>query len=301
MFHAWAPFRSSWLATLVAVAALGSTTLASAQTNGEPLPDLPALPEAPTDEVPSEPPTRAEPRLPPYMVEEPLPPPDDEPAPPHLPYPGYIYEPPPPPPPPPHVAPHSSFWVGGRLGFLAPFGKLTYDYPDGLSGPAWGDIAGSGVSFELDAGGRFSRNFLVFGLWEYGALGPGRDKGWFGVDQTSAETHLFGAGFRFSSHPDEVGLAVEAAFGFRTFRADFGKDITVTASSPEVRIGIGADIRLSRDITLSPMMQITNGTFLDLRVDQTGRPSRSIFGYDAPHGTFGFALGAHFDMFPSGN
>lgn len=296
MNQAWAHFRRSWLAALVVV--LGSTSLARAQTDD--LPELPPLPESPSGDLPEAPPAEAGPKPPPYMVEEPLAPPHQAP-PGYSPYPPehyYPYEPPPPPPPPPHVAPRSSFFLGTRFGFLSPFGKLTYDYPDGLSGPAWSDIAGSGFSFELNAGGRFARHFLVFALWEHGALGTGRDRAW-GFEQTSAETHLFGAAFRFSSHPDDVGLAVEAGFGFRTFRADFANDVVVTATSPEVRIGIGADIRLSRGVTLSPMMQISNGTFLDLRMEQPGRPSRSIFGYEAPHGTFGFALGAHFDLFPS--
>ena len=303
MKQAWAHLRGTRLAALVVtIGSLGSVSTAVAQ--AEDLPELPALPEAPVDDVPSElPPERKGPKPPPYMVEEPLPPPHAAP-PRHPSYPpdayDHLYEPPPPPPPPPHVAPRSSFLLGGRIGYLAPFGKLTYDYVDGYGGPSWGDIAASGVSFELNAGGRFSRHFMVFGLWEHGALGTGRDGSrWYGVEQTHASTDLFGAGFRFSSHPNETGLAVEAAFGFRTFRAEFEDDTTVTATSPEVRIGIGADIRISRDVTLSPMMQISNGTFLDLREERPGRRSRSLFGYEAPHGTFGFALGVHFDLFAS--
>lgn len=291
MNRVWAQPRSSWQASLLALTLLGSTSLAAAQTSDEPLPQLPELPEAQPDatedvrEAPP-PPRTVQPALPP------APPSDDGvyPA-------GGLYEPPPPPPPAPHIAPRSSFLLGARFGYLVPFGKLTYDHPDGFGGPAWRDFAGPGPSFELNAGGRFSRQFLVFGFWEFGAMGAGRDPG-FG-EQGATHTHLFGAGFRFSSHPDEYGLAVEAAVGIRTFRADFADDVVISAISPEVRIGIGADIRVSRDVTLSPMVQLSNGTFLDVLVEGPHDRARPLSGYEAPHGTFGFALGAHFDLFRS--
>ena len=289
MNQAWAQARSSWPAFLVALSLLGSTSIAAAQTNDEPLPELPALPETQDFDEPGE---STEPQPPQHWL-EPAPPPATDGA--HAP--DDVFEPPPPPPPHPHLAPRSSFVLGGRFGYLVPFGKLTHAHPDGYGGPDWREIAGPGPSFEVNVGGRIERHFLVYGIWEFGALGTGRDRG-FG-EQHAAHTHLFGAGVRFSTHPDETGLAVEAALGFRTFRADFDGDVAITTASPEVRIGIGADIRISRDVTLSPMVQLSNGSFLDLRLHEPGRPSRSIFGYEALHGTFGFALGAHFDLFRS--
>lgn len=268
------------------------------------------LPELPGEPEPSQAPASRPESPPPYMVEEPFTPPelDGHPGAPHYaspqPYPvhpGYLYEPPPPPPPPPaqRRGPHSSLWLGARLGMIAPFGKLGYDHPDGHAGPNWTDLAGPGSSFELDVGGRFARRYVLYAFWERGSLGFGRDHESFAKEQTRSRTDLFGAGLRWISDPDETGLVLDLGLGFRKFRGDWGEDVSVRAISPiEIRIGIGADIRLGRAFTLSPMMQFSNGAFTSVRLHEPGRSSRSLLRYEAPHGTFGLTIGGHFDLLP---
>lgn len=185
---------------------------------------------------------------------------------------------------------------------IVPFGKLDYDYPDGLSGPAWADVAGPGISSELNIGGRFARHYVVYALWERGSLGLGRDEAFLGKGfaQKRARTDLIGAGFRWTSHPDETGFVVDLGLGFRSFRADWEGDLSLHLVSPiEVRLGLGVDVRVSRAFTLSPMMQISNGTFMTMRLEQPGAPSQSLLQYEAPHGTFGLAIGGHFDLLPN--
>lgn len=302
------------LRNFLAALACSSLTASMALAEPEALPELPGAdsPEEPASEEAAGPHIA----LPPYMVEEPFTPfealPDDSdaaeetgdyrgyPPPPH-----YIYEPPPPPPPPRRVAaqlaPTSSLWLGGRLGVMTPFGKLDYDYPDGLSGPNWATVAGPGASFELDLGVRVARHFIIFGLWEAGALTTGR--GGFLDElgkQSHAQTHLFGAGFRFSSHPNETGLALEIALGFRSFQARYEDGSRLSLLSPiEARMGVGADVRVARNFTVSPMLQISNGSFLTMHLDQPGLPRQSLLQYEAAHGTLGLAIGGHFDLFAS--
>lgn len=298
-----APTHRSLRLLFIAGASLILASTAEARANDE-LPELPGEPEP----LPQTPHARPE-SPPPYMFEEPFTPPEvDEhyddpsyPSPePYPAHPGYLYEPPPPPPPPPRKGPRSSLWLGTRVGMIAPFGKLSYDYADGFGGPSFTDVAGPGSSFELDVGGRFTRRFVVYALWERGSLGIGRDRSSFAVDQTRARTDLYGAGLRWTSDPDETGLVLDLGLGFRTFRAEFGDDISINGVSPiEFRVGIGADIRLGRVFTLSPMMQMTNGAFTSVQLREKGRGSRSILRYEAPHGTFGLAIGGSFDLFPS--
>ena len=152
--------------------------------------DAPAAPP-PSAPSASPPPSAAPPGAspPPYMYQEPLPPlPSDapqahpgarppvyRPAPPgYYPPPPNYYEPPPPPPPS-HRSPANTLWLGARVGALFPFGHV-YDYdPYYNQGVAWDDSASAGPSMELDLGGRFGRHYIVYGAWERGWLGTGRD------------------------------------------------------------------------------------------------------------------------------
>lgn len=262
---------------------------------------------------------------PPYMVEEPYTPPEASPvpsapapadaapsygapypAPPVYygpPYPGwygpspYAYEPPPPPPPPAHRAPRTALWLGARAGMLQPFGKLYYYDTGSSAGPSWGDAAGPGASIEVDVGGRFGRRYLVYGFWEYAQLDGGDAFHGPGDGAPRASTSLWGVGLRWSSSPDETGLALDVGLGYRTFDLAWDDGTSLRMSSPfEMRLGIGADIRLSRTFTLSPMFQLTNGVFDDGTYSPAGAPSYSVGGVAATHGTIGLTVGGHFDL-----
>jgi hypothetical protein len=203
-----------------------------------------------------------------------------------------------------HRAPATSLWLGARGGVLFPSGYL-YDegtdpyYPNG---PAWSDLAGSGPLFELDVGARLARRYLLFAAWEHAELGTGGDS-WYQINfgsQTRARTDFAGVGFRWSSSPDDVGLALELGLGYRWFKERWGEPGTEYRLSMEgfgeFRFGLGADIRVSRVVAISPMLMISEGVFNDRELGQPGQPMQPIRSYAAAHQTVTLSLGAHFDV-----
>jgi hypothetical protein len=272
---------------------------------------------------------------PPYMYEEPLPPegrmpaPDAAPpkaAPKPAPPPGPPGPPPPPPPayapyyvyeplpPPPmrHRTPMNSLWLGGRGGVMFPSGAL-YDQIDTtqstrsyqvVNPQSWSELAGNGPAFELDVGGRFSRHYIIYGLWEHAFLGSGAGAGaanpfqTFG-DPTSASTDLAGVGFRWSSNPDEVGIVLDLALGYRWFRESWQDGTKVDMQGlGETRIGIGADIRVADRLALSPLFAVSMGDFNSRSIRGPGIPSSGIGDYNDTHMAVTLTLGIHYDLVP---
>lgn len=274
----------------------------------------PAPATPPRGGAPQAPPGYAQPAYPPPAYTPGYPPPPTYPYPPapygpppgyHYPPRGYVYEPPPPPPVQ-HRAPASSFWLGARAGFIAPYGRVGYyDYP--YAGPSWSDFAGPGASFEADVGGRIARRWVVYGLWEYARFGTTTSG--YRYDSylpttaalSSSSSSLVGVGVRWTSHPDDVGFLVDFALGYRWADASWDDGTQLHLSSPlEGRIGFGADIRLSRSFSLSPMLVFSSGTFTDATITRPGAAGVALpYGASADHGTVGIQLGAHFDVAPS--
>jgi hypothetical protein len=235
-----------------------------------------------------------------------------EPPPPGYGYgPAMVYEPPPPPEPR-HVAPKYSLWLGGRLGWFVPFGNAwgvctgIDAFGDCVTADAvsWGDYASSGPLFELDAGARLGRNYNVFLLWEHAQLGTGDAD--LASTQDSAETDYYAIGLRVSSDPDELGLLTELTLGYRRFRAVFedGSELQLTDAPLEIRIGLGADIRLSRLVSLTPLATVGFGSFGEVEaVGPAGSTAELALDPDpdirATHGWFTLQLGGHFDLLGS--
>jgi hypothetical protein len=298
------PSKGGWLPPLPA----GSASAAAAASAAKPPPGPPAAASAPPGYMYEEPwaPPAGEPSspqaspgtAPPAPRYRQAPPPGYYPYPPPPPY-GYqqeyVYEPPPPPVPQ-HRAPVNALWLGVRGGVLFPAGYL---YDEGTDpyyayGPGWSDVAGTGPLVELNLGGRFARRYLVFAAWEHAALGTGGDSRYqtaFG-SQTSARTDFAGVGFRWSSSPDDVGLALELGLGYRWFKEKWenGYELSLEGFG-EFRFGIGADIRISRLLAMSPMLMISEGVFNDRQV-----PWQTTGTYAAAHQTVTLTLGAHFDV-----
>jgi hypothetical protein len=224
-----------------------------------------------------------------------------QPPPPPYGYPGYVYEPPPPPVPL-HRAPGASLWLGLRGGILFPSGYLYDDGTDPYypNGPSWSDVAGTGPLVELNAGARFARRYLVFAAWEHAALGTGGNSAYqtaYG-SQTSARTDFAGMGFRWSSSPDDVGLALELGLGYRWFKERWANGSRLSLEGfGEFRFGVGADIRISRVLAISPMFMVSEGVFNDREIEVVGQPKPVT--YTAAHQTVTLTLGAHFDLFGS--
>jgi hypothetical protein len=235
-----------------------------------------------------------------------------EPPPPGYGYP-VVYEPPPPPEPR-HDAPKYSLWLGGRLGWFVPFGNAwgTCTAIDSFGDCViadtvnWDDYASSGAAFELNAGARIARNYNVFLLWEHARLGAGEE---FPDDQQGGDTNtdFYAIGLRVSSDPDKVGLLTELALGYRRFHAVFedGSELQLTDAPFEVRIGLGADIRLSPLFSLSPLATVGFGSFGDVEAAGAAGTIAQQVAAARPadvrttHGWFTLQLGGHFDLLGS--
>lgn len=236
-------------------------------------------------------------------------------------YPGYAYDPPPPggvygpapqmiyePPPPPkprHLAPKTALWLGARIGWFIPFGSTWAEgTPDGvvIDEVKWSRYASSGPMFELDAGLRLGRHYNVFVLWERASLGAGSEDIPALGKQTGGDTDFYAIGVRISSDPNKVGFLTEIDLGYRRARSqwDSGAELQLTQAPLEFRLGLGADIRLSKAFSLSPLVTLGVGSFGDAewvnpdgsRVDATTPGDRA-----AGHGWITLSLGGHVDLF----
>lgn len=215
--------------------------------------------------------------------------------------PAYVYEPPPPPKPH-HVAPKTSLWLGARAGWFMPFGNAWFHCTDAActngDGVKWTEFASPGPLFELDGGMRLGRYYNVFALWEHASLGNGSADP---SNQSSANTDYYALGLRFSSDPDHVGFLTEINIGFRRFHAiyDDGSEDQLTNAPLEFRIGLGADIRISRAFTIEPLATLGAGSFGDAQhVDANGKSTSLTGGNDQQtgHAWATLQLGAHFDI-----
>ena len=241
---------------------------------------------------------------------EPPPPPRGRPLPayaPPAPAP-YVYEPPPPAPLR-HRSPWNSLWVGVRVGAIFPFGN-AYDYsysPYYNNGESWSGLASGGLAFEPNIGARFARHFVVYGFWEHGWLSTGSDPSWrtgthslaypaFG-DQSSATTDYPGLGFRWSARPDAAGVVVDLGVGYRWFREKWSSGTELTMGGfGEFRAGIGADIRVNRGFSLSPMLMFSSGSFSEREISLPGQPKSPIPSLGGSHGAINLTLGGYFDV-----
>jgi hypothetical protein len=230
-----------------------------------------------------------------------------EPPPPGYGYaPNLVYEPPPPPKPR-HIAPKYSFWVGARLGWFVPFGNLWArgtPRSDGLvqlEGVSWSDYASSGPLFEVDIGARLGRNYNLFLLWEHATLGTGSAQTDDFGGQEAGDTDFVGIGLRVSSDPDKVGFLTEIDLGARRFRAIWadGRELQLAHAPFEARLGLGADIRLGRSFSLSPLLTLGIGAFTSaewVNPDGSVQDATGDLDENAGHGWFTLQMGGHFDL-----
>ncbi len=215
------------------------------------------------------------------------------------------------PPPPPrihHRAPRSSVWLGARVGWFSPFGGI-YVQNSAADGyllqetVPMRDYLSGGPLLEADVGVRVARYYTVFVLWERAQLGAGRgDAGRLGSHGTfdGGDSDYWGLGLRASTNPDRVGFVTELTLGYRRARAKFGDGTTLelTDGILDARVGFGADVRLSRSFTLSPMLTFGAGLFGDVElVGRDGRAVDLLRGNDLDgHGWFTLHMGGHFEL-----
>ncbi len=278
----------------------------SAAPGAAPPPYMYQEPPATGEQAPgAQPPPTPQPAPPPRYYRRPPPPPYPPPA-----YPGYVYEPPPPPPMF-HRAPYNALWLGARVGALFPFGNAYAIYSDPYYeyGESWSGLASSGPAVEGDLGVRFARRFIIYGFWEHAWLGTGNDPSWRTVgsppvgpfgDQTSATTDYPGLGFRWSSRPDYTGLVIDVGLGYRWFRETWSSGTKMELQGfGEFRFGFGADIRMNRMLSISPLLMFSSGSFTDREITFPGSGPLPIDSVPGSHGTVTLSIGGHVDFAPS--
>jgi hypothetical protein len=214
------------------------------------------------------------------------------------------------------VTPRSALWVGARLGWFFPFGNVWargvptladdghyYYLPHGVS---WSDYAASGPMFEIDVGVRLARSYTLFALWERAQTRSGDCVYPCEGKQDGGETDFWAVGLRATSNPERLGFVTEVAIGYRRARTFFenGAEYQFTEAPFEARLGLGAEYRLNRLVTMSGLTTIGVGGFgLAERVGADGRvsPLTTPFDEGDGHAWATLNIGAHFDLFPSKN
>jgi hypothetical protein len=213
-----------------------------------------------------------------------------------------LYEPPPPPTLPRNAPPKTAFWAGLRLGAMIPFGNLWVDGFDRYyRRRSFTDYASPGPVFQIDVGARLARRYNVFAFWEHASLGTGSlDDTSFGGQERGA-TNLFGAGVRFSTDPTGVGFLLEIGLGYRQFSAYWndGTRLSMTNGWLDAHMGLGADIRMNRWLSLSPMLVLGGGSFNDATWSGPHERGSALGPADqnGGYGTLSFVLGGHADVF----
>ena len=185
---------------------------------------------------------------------------------------------------------------------------MSTDAYDSFQGVPWRDYASAGPMFELDAGARLARNYTVFALWEHAQLGGGKgdpnsDVGGTGSKASHGDTDFLGVGLRATSDADRIGFVTELAIGYRRARSkwDDGTELQLTDAPFEARLGLGADIRVNRYVSLSPMLTLGVGSFQKIEsvsnhtvTDQTSASDQAD-----GHAWATLTFGGYFDLFGS--
>lgn len=190
---------------------------------------------------------------------------------------------PPPPPLPRHRSPRRSLLVG-------------------YEGEPWSRISHPGPKLEFNLGARFERFYQLYGIWEHGFL-PGGDGSASLPEPHDTHTNFYGLGLRVNSDPDDVGLVLELALGYRDLHARLGDGRELNSNLAfNARIGFGVGVRINQWLTLSPLLTFGGGSFSDVIVyesDGTKTDRISEFNVRANHTPIAFEIGGVFDVLSS--
>lgn len=228
-------------------------------------------------------------------------PPTYEPAP--LPPPEYRYVSPPVP----VHAPRFALWAGAHVSFQT-FGNSFFRNENGQS-EVTGNFIKPGLGTEVDLGVRLEKRYIPYVMYErYWSFGDGRR--FQGIDSTSYG-QFYGFGFRYLfGNPDFVAGFTDLSFGRRVVGVTAGNDSYSMSTFEFLRLGLGAEIRLTSKLTLSPQITLSSGVMQGTSGRVTYAASRQGDGLVQPryaggatiedttsYIVFGLGVGAHFDLF----
>jgi hypothetical protein len=211
-----------------------------------------------------------------------------------------------------HIVPRYSFWFGPALAWSKPFGDLwgrcgnfdAYGRCASIQNVSVSDRFGSGPAFELDAGARLGRHYNVYALWERTWFSRGSQSESNGVRQNGGDSDFVALGLRVSTLPEKVGFVLDIAVGTRRMRAQWedGTELQLTDAPFETRLGIGADVRLDENWSITSLLHLGLGSFGKA---EWVLPDNSIRAASEPgdvaltHGWVGLQVSAHADIFGS--
>jgi hypothetical protein len=241
--------------------------------------------------------------------------------------------PPPPPPPPPSAtepplllgpasppplapvrprgkhAPRYSLWTGARFGFLG-FGGGFYGITVGNSSTTeWTtQIVKPGPTLEADVGVRLGRRFIPFIFYERAVLGPGER--FTGDSGATAYSELYGLGLRFTAGDvNTAGFLTEISIGERNVGVNANGQSYRMSGFEYFKLGLGAEIRISSLLVLSPLASLSTGTLTGTSGSVTFSSQGSRDGVTQPPYENGASIqdqrgyvmlsltcGAHFDL-----
>jgi hypothetical protein len=220
--------------------------------------------------------------------------------------PQYQYQPPPPvappePPEPPTHCPKYSLYMGPRLGFLF-YGLGFWGHPNTDVTNGTGGVVGNGLAAQLDVGARISYHYIPYVFYEHGFMGKGNR---FEGVAASATHRFYGIGIRqVTGDVDSVGFLTDISFGLRTLSVSRENQTYTMQSLALLNIGLGAEIRVSTLVALSPMLRASFGSMSDTEgtvkfadgTEPDYRNGQSI-GNGRFYAAISIGMGGHFDIF----
>jgi hypothetical protein len=208
-------------------------------------------------------------------------------------------------------APQYALWTGARFGFLG-FGGGFYGVPVGnppVSSTEWtSDLVTPGPALQADLGVRLGYRFTPFVFYERAILGTGSR--FAGDTGTSAYSELYGAGLRFvAGDVDSAAFLTEISIGERTVGVQANGSTFRMSGFEYFKLGLGAEIRLSNHLVLSPLASLSTGSMTNTSGTVLFSPAGSTDGNTRPPFENGASItdqrgyvmlsltcGAHFDL-----
>ncbi len=203
-------------------------------------------------------------------------------------------------------APKYALWTGARASFLA-FGFSFYNNERGRP-ETTGNFVGNGIAPEIDIGVRLSYRYTPYVFFERGFVGQGHR--FEGSDATSS-TDFFGLGFRYvSGDVNAAAFVTDLAVGKRVLRVSSGNQTYTMSGLEFFRLGVGAEVRLTSRLVLSPLASVSSGAFNDTDgdiafacapscIDGVQRPTYTkgeVIRSSRSYVVINLGLGVHFDL-----